>query len=251
MKNELNRRYIECKEREYEIDKLLDENMNEYLSKPKNEDFLYLDEEYYEWIEDRIEYISEEDPDFKLPDLDKLEEEYEEYMNHLEKSVLNRIELYNRRAENVREFEKWMQENNFIYWDIEVKREDVKEYEGKWYGWSSNDLVNTAMYTTIDYTDEEEVNKVIENAKKVIKYFTKDITYIDEYLYSLDYVNKVVRNGKMEGAEPYFVLDCLENDCVWNIYKEPFSRFVERVGQMVDKDYLDYLKEMECIDNEE
>ena len=101
MKNELNRRYIECKEREYEIDKLLDENMNEYLSKPKNEDFLYLDEEYYEWIEDRIEYISEEDPDFKLPDLDKLEEEYEEYMNHLEKSVLNRIELYIRRAENV------------------------------------------------------------------------------------------------------------------------------------------------------
>ena len=144
--------------------------MNEYLSKPKNEDFLYLDEEYYEWIESNLDQILERDPDFKLPDLDKLEEEYEDYMNHLEKSVLNRIELYNRRVENVREFEKWMQENNFIYWDIEVERESVKEYEGKWYGWSSNDLVNTAMYTTIDYTDEEEVNKVIENAKKVIEY---------------------------------------------------------------------------------
>ena len=251
MKHELNRRYLEFREREYEIDKLLEENMNEYLSKPKNEDFVYLDREYWEMLGYEPNEFQEMYPDHELPDFDELELEYDDYLNHLEKSLLNRIELYDKRMKNIREFERWMDRNNFIYWDVDEEcASKAKRYNDKWYGWTSNDLVNTAMYVTIDYTSEEEVNKVVENAKKVIEYFIKDMTYSEEYVHDLDYVNRILRNGKAEGTEPFFVLDCLENDCVWNIYKEPFSRFVEHVERMIDREYLNYLKEMKRVDNE-
>ena len=100
MKNELNRRYLEFREREYEIDKLLEENMNEYLSKPKNEDFVYLDREYWEMLGYEPNEFQEMYPDHELPDFDELELEYDDYLNHLEKSLLNRIELYDKRMKN-------------------------------------------------------------------------------------------------------------------------------------------------------
>ena len=75
MKNldQLKREYKEFTERQYMIDNLLDINMKEFLTKPKNSDFVLItSEEYYDLV---LSHMDEEEiyEEYKDLDMDKLQ----------------------------------------------------------------------------------------------------------------------------------------------------------------------------------
>lgn len=245
-KNEFKNEYIEYKERLYEIDKALNKNVKEFLSVPKNEDFVYIESETFrDLVESHIEQIEEEEPDFAFPDMEELKKEYEEYCSYLFGKTNERIELYNEKDEVISKFEKYMEKNNLIYWDIDAEwNKEVKEYKSKWYGWSSNDLIHDAMYRTILETNEDEINMIVENANKVLN-LIEGRSYMSGYVNDLEFINKYLRHGEgTDGAEHVFILDCLENDGMWDIYRESFECFVRKVVYSIDRSYISYLEEM-------
>jgi hypothetical protein len=241
-KNEFKKEYLEYKEGLYEIDKALEENVNDFLKVEKNSNFMFI-----EYEDDEItRYIMDNMEPEELPDLEELHEEYHGYIKHLSSKVYERLELFDRRMEIINRFEKYMEKNNLIYWDIDEEwRKEAKKYDMKWYGWSSNDLMCRTLYQSIWETDEEEINKVIENARKVMELIDNqsyDIGFIDD----LEFINKYIRHGEgCDGCEHVFILDCLENDCMLNICKEPFISFVQKLCYSIDRDYLAYLKDKE------
>ena len=241
-KNEFKKEYLEFKARLYEIDRVLEINVNEFLRVKKNSDFVYIEYKEDELLKDIIDSM---EPD-ELPDMDELHEEYCKYIKHLSSKVHERLDLYDERMKVHDKFEKYMEKNNLIYWDIDEEWcNEAKRYESKWYGWTSNDLIHQAMLLSIFKVDEEEVEEIIENAKKVLE-LIEGRSYNSGYVSDLEFINKYLRHGeKCDGVEHIFILDCLENDGVWDIYKEPFRRFVQKVIHYIDRDYLDYLKEIE------
>lgn len=241
-KNEFKKEYLEYRERMYEIDKALEENVNEFLKVKKNENFMYIEHE----DDEMVRYIMDNMEPDEIPDMDELHEEYHGYVKHLTSKVCERLKLFDEKVKVVEKFEKYMEKNNLTYWYIDAEWEkEVKRYKDKWYGWSSNDLMCQTMYQTIWETDEEEINKIIENARKVIELIDKR-SYTIGFVDDLEFINKYLRHGEgCDGCEHVFILDCLENDCMWNIYKEPFIRFVQKVIYDIDSDYISYLKEME------
>ena len=247
-KNEFKKEYLEYKAKLYEIDRALEINVNEFLRVKKNENFMFLDYE----DDEIVRYIMDSMEPDELPDLEELHEEYHGYVKHLSSKVYERLELFDSRVKVINKFEKYMEKNNLIYWDIDEEwRNEAKDYKNKWYGWSSNDLMIHAMNHSIWNTDEEEINKVIENARKVMKLMdcqSYEMGFIDD----LEFINKYLRHGKgCDGCEHVFILDCLENDCMWDIYKEPFIRFVQKLTYDIDREYLSYIKEMEMYGDSE
>lgn len=243
--NEFKKEYLKYKEKMYEIDKLLEENVNDFLKVKKNIDFIYLEYENDEIVKDIIDALGSDE----IPDMKKLEAEYTEYITHLSSKVHERLELYDKRIEIIDTFEKYMYKNNVTYWDIEKSwEEEVKKYKSKWYGWSSNELICQSMYQTIHDTNEDEINTFIENAKKVME-LIDNRSYSISIISDLEFINKYLRHDEgYDGCEHVFILDGLENDCMWNIYKEPFIRFVQKLSHCIDSDYLDYLKDIEMED---
>jgi hypothetical protein len=107
-------------------------------------------------------------------------------------------------------------------------------------------------YNDFDIRDVADVlTKVIENARKVMELMDNqsyDIGFIDE----LEFINKYIRHGEgCDRCEHIFILDCLENDCMLNICKEPFISFVQKLSYNIDRDYLAYIKEMEMYGDSE
>ena len=129
-KNEFKNEYMEYKERLYEIDKALNKNVKDFLKVEKNDDFVYIESELYrELVESHMEQLEEEEPDFKLPNMEELEEEYKIYMAHLYDKTIERINLYNEKDKVISKFENYMEKNNLIYWDIDGEwSKEVKEY---------------------------------------------------------------------------------------------------------------------------
>lgn len=245
-KNEFKNEYVEYKERLFEIDKALNKNVKDFLRFKKNDDFVYIESEVYrELVESHMEQLEEEEPDFKLPNIEKLEKEYKLYKTHLYFKTMERIDLYNEKDKVISKFENYMEKNNLIYWDIDAEwSKEVKEYRSKWYGWSSNDLICQAMYQTIRETDEDEINMIIENSKKVLE-LMDGRSYMSSYVNDLEFINKYLRHGDgMDGVEHVFILDCLENDGMWDIYKESFKCFVRKVVYSIDRSYISYLEEL-------
>ena len=111
LQDEFKKEYLEYKEGLYEIDKALEENVNDFLKVKKNSDFMYI--EYAD--DDMIRYIMDSMEPDELPDLEELHEEYHGYIKHLSSKVYERLELFNRRMEVINRFEKYMEKNNLIY----------------------------------------------------------------------------------------------------------------------------------------
>lgn len=245
-KNELKREYLDLKEHEYEIDKALDENLKEFLKIKKNEDFVYIEHADNEMLKDIISNLSKDE----LPDMEKLEIEYDNYRLYLNEMLRGRLKLYNERMMYDLEFNEWLYKHNMTNWSIEEEWfNEAKTYEKNWCGWSSNDLVYEAMYYTIWMTDEEGINRLIKNARKVCEMIEYD-THVQGYIDDLEFINTRLRHCDIEdGVEHVFILDCLENDCMWEIYKEPFMCFVQKVIWSVDSEYISYLEEMKYVDN--
>lgn len=242
--NELKNEYLGIQERIYEVDKELDDNMKEFLAYEKNDDFIYIESEMFrDLVEYHVDDMTDEDPDFEMPDMDKLEEEYYKWVEHLKEKVHERIALYDKREKLINERSEWTRKNDpdNLHWEW---NKEAKVYKGKWYGWSSNDLVNMAMYLSIDMIDEEEVKKVIDDARKVYELIGDDGYYSSGYVHDLEFINTKIRHYEDVGIDIYFVLDCLENDGVWDIYRESFAGFVKNVKAYVDIDYLEYLEDL-------
>ena len=105
-----------------------------------------------------------------------------------------------------------------------------------------------AGFPTIAVGTNEEI---IENAKKVLE-LIEGRSYNSGYVSDLEFINKYLRHGEgCDGCEHIFILDCLENDCMWDIYKEPFIRFVQKLTYDIDREYLSYIKEMEMYGDSE
>ena len=246
MKNleEIKKEYRMFRERQYDIHKALDENANEYSKDYRKSIFgMFEDEEYREFILRNLDAYSDEiDPDNF--DEEKLYEEYNDYLAYLGVILNRRLELYEENANWWREFNQWKKDEKIYTRFIQRDFDDCeKRYNGEWYGWGSNDLIFEGMMTTIEMTNEEEISKLVENANKVIKlikeYEDEDFCYSEEYVDDLSYINTKIRYREFNDyCMHVYILDHLENDGMWEVYREPFQLFVDRVISWIDSDFL-------------
>lgn len=246
MKNieELRIEYKIFMQRHCDIFKALEENANEYSEDYKKSIFsMFSDDWCREFVLEHLEAYSDEiDPDNF--DEDKLYEEYMDYMNYVEDIINRRLPLYDENMKWYKEFKQWKKDNkifdrytqrNFDDWDV--------KFEGTWYGWGSNDLIFYSMLKSIDETNEDEVSRIVENANKVInlikEYDDEDSCYSEEYVDNLSYINTKIRYRDFDDyCMHVYVLDHLENEGMWEVYREPFKLFIDRVINWVDNDFL-------------
>ncbi len=252
MKNleEVRNEYRMFRERQYEIHKALDENAKEYSKDYKKSIFgIFEDEWYHDFVMENLEHYSDEiDPENF--DKEKLYEEYMEYLEYLTDIINRRLDLYEENKKWQEEFKQWKRESGFHNYTRREFDDCEKKYDGEWYGWDSNDLIFYGMLTTIGMTDQDEINKLIENAKKVLNNMVNFEPY-DDYLFELEHVNNHVRNQQFEeGCTHVYVLDHLENDGMWQVYREPFQLFVDKVFNMIDSEYLHYITHEEWYTGE-
>ena len=246
MKNleEIKKEYRMFRERQYDIYKALDENANEYSEDYRKSIFgMFEDEDYREFILGNLDAYSDEiDPDNF--DEEKIYEEYKDYLAYLGDILNRRLELYEENANWWREFNQWKKDEKIYTRFIQRDFDDCeKRYNGEWYGWGSNDLIFEGMMTTIEMTNEEEISKLVENANKVIKlikeYEDEDFCYSEEYVDDLSYINTKIRYREFNDyCMHVYILDHLENDGMWEVYREPFQLFVDRVISWIDSDFL-------------
>ena len=251
MKNleQLKSEYREFTERQYMIDNLLDINMKEFLTKPKNSDFVLIESEaFYDLV---MSHMDEEEvyEEYKDIDMDKLQKEYDEYTKHLENAVNVRLSLFCEQVKLREDINKWMYTNNMSYSKIdETWMEGVRKFENKWRGWDSNDLTYEMMRITLELADEEEINEAIKNARKIIDIMEStgdDEGHLIDFVNDLEFINTKLRHGDIRGCEHVFVLDCLENDGMWDIYREPFIMYVDNVMKWIDSDFRYFAKHNE------
>lgn len=247
MKNleEIKKEYRMFRERQYDIHKALDENVKEYSKDYRKSIFgMFEDEDYRDFILENLDAYSDEiDPDNF--DEEKLYEEYLDYLSYLNDILDRRIILYEENANWWREFNQWKKDEKIYDRFIQRDFDDCeKKFEGKWYGWGSNELIFEGMFRTINMTDEEEISKLVENAKKIIslikEYDDEDFCYSEEFVDDLEYINTKIRHKTYHDdcCMHVYVLDHLENDGMWEVYEEPFQLFIDRVISWVDSDFL-------------
>lgn len=240
MKNleQVKKEYKEFRERQYDIYKALDENAKEYSKDYKKSIYSIFNGDWYrDFVMEHLDAYSDEiDPNNF--DEEKLYKEYIGYLEYEAYILDRRLNLYEENANWHREFKQWKKDVGFHDRFIQRDFDDCeKKFEGEWYGWDSNDVIFDGMMTTIYKTNEEEINQIVENARKVLSMI--EDAYSESYVWDLDYINKKIRNNIFdEGATHVYVLDCLENDGMWDIYREPFKLFVERVINWIDSDFL-------------
>lgn len=110
--------------------------------------------------------------------------------------------------------------------------------------WFSDEDLYKEVMDSIKSIDEKEVEKYIENARKVllsINYRPEyDIWEVHEYLDYIECINKNMRYGTPDGCMSVLAMDILENRQLWTPYKFGFKECLENVAKEIDNVFLNY-----------
>lgn len=201
------------------------------------------DPDYYQFMMvDYYEDAIEVNPELKNLDMDKLREEHVKYVEETRKAIQERLEIYNDHLELNQAFDAWARRNNLDWRGLhELQKErNVKTIE--WDDWSSNQYVYSVMKNSIDMTDEEEVDKIISDARKVLNSVgytdEKDYWETHDYLNYLELINKNVRHDIDDNCWSTLAIDVLENRALWLPDREHFKLGILKVLDMVDETFL-------------
>ena len=221
------------------IEKVVDEDMEikrfvKFTNDEKHE--MYYVYTYYDLFDDDdFNYHS----DFEVKDQVFISDE--EYDKMVEESTRIRNELFEEKFKIMREFSTWKYKNDIKYSDFKETQRNYREHYPKWRGWDSSNHVYRTMIRSIESTDQDEINKLIDNMKKVIEltresYINKDYInyFVDEYIDYLVIVNNETRFGENNYCMTTLALDLMENEGFYNSYRESFKEFVCNVCEEVD-----------------
>lgn len=212
---------------------------------PERKDLFLLieDPDYYQFMMvDYYEDAIEVNPELKNLDMDKLREEHAKYVEETRKAIQERLEIYNDHLELNQAFDAWARRNNLDWRGLhELQKErNVKTIE--WDDWDSNQYIYSVMKNSIDMTDEEEVNKIISDARKVLNSVgytdEKDYWETHDYLNYLELINKNVRHDIDDNCWSTLAIDVLENRALWLPDREHFKMGILKVLEMVDETFL-------------
>lgn len=245
---ELKNKYYEFMEKVSNLQELMDENMKYCEKYPRHELFgIFEDDDYYDFF---IEALKERD-DYKDIDLDKLREDYNTYKRMTGYLIDDRIKLYEDYMKTNIEFDEWSTKMRLTYKIIDTWRDERDWYEIKWRDWSSNHVINDTMHKSIEMTDEKEIEKMIENARKVLKLVNcteeHDCWEVHFCLWGIETINKYIRYNIFNGADNVFAVDCLENRGMYCPDREGFMMGVLRVMELVDNVFIHLCKDVDCI----
>lgn len=198
---------------------------------------------YFECPEE-FEYWKYNDERWQMCNKELLQKKYEVYQKSIEKAIIERNELFEEKYTISVEYNDWYNKND-IHWSDFKGHELVERKRIKWRGWDSSNYVYETMIYSINLTDEEGVNKIIENMRKVIEMINSDDDFwgcrSEEYVDYLRIVNNETRHRLDEGGMSTLALDLMENEGVYNSFKESFKECILNVSNLVDRDYMSYV----------
>lgn len=227
------------------FDVIADRLENNKNSAPERKDLFLLieDPDYYQFMMiDYYEDALEVNPEIKDLDMNKLREEHAKYVEETRKAIQERLEIYNDHLELNIAFDVWTKRNNLDWYSLhELQKErNVKSIE--WDDWSSNPYLYSVMKNSIDMIDEDEVNKIISDARKVLNSIgytdEKDYWETHDYLNYLDLINKNVRHDIDDNCWSTLAIDVLENRTLWLPDREHFKMGILKVLDTVDETFL-------------
>ena len=199
---------------------------------------------FYLECPEEFEYWKDSDENWQMCNKELLQKKYEVYQKSIEKAIIERNELFEEKYTISVEYNDWYNKND-IHWGDFKGHDLVKRDIIIWRGWDSSRYVYESMIYSINLTDEEEVNKIIENMQKVIAMINSDDDFggcrSEEYVDYLRIVNNETRHRLDEGCMSTLALDLMENDCIYNSFKESFKECILNVSRMVDGDYMSYV----------
>lgn len=195
-----------------------------YIENPDSDDYRDYDEK---WIN---------------RDKELIQNKYDKYTEILKNAVEERNKLFEEKFKIHAEFLNWKVKNG-------VKNKTIYEYsktrgevELDWLGWDSSNIIYETMIASINKTDVDEVNKLIENMKKVIELLDDEDGYgcymEDDWIYYLEIINNEARYYKNEYAMTTLALDIMENHRIYQPYKESFKTCLLNICNEVDIAFL-------------
>lgn len=244
---ELKMEYVEFMNKLNEIDTKILSAVDKNNEINRNPLFFYLDN----YNDSVFESWKEDDIEWQLCDKELLQENYEEYNKSIEKAIKLRNKLFEERHEIYLRYTEWAFKYN-INWKAIREFGEIKEIEIDWRGWDSSNYVYESMIYSINLTNEEEVNKIINDMEKIINIIESDGCEpcgLIEYIDYLRIVNNETRYYLNEDCMTTLALDIMENHGIYNPFRESFKSCILRISKMIDYEFLYYLKETDYIDN--
>lgn len=215
---------------------------------PERKDLYRLveDEDYYQFIMvDYYEDALEVYPEIKDLDMDKLKEEYEIYIEGTRNAIIERLTIYDEYLELNKAFDVWTRKVNMDRKTLYKLQEERNIKDIEWCDWNSNLFINATMMNSIELMDEDEVDKLISNAIKVLDMigYTKDgndCWEVAHYLDNLQFINSNLRHDIDDNCMSIFAVDILENRGLWLPDREHFEMGILKVLDVVDEVFLNW-----------
>lgn len=117
----------------------------------------------------------------------------------------------------------------------------------EWKDWATDMETNKRVERTVRELDEKEIDKFIENARKVLESVGYTHEYdcyeVHDYLDYIGYINKGFRYDIDDGCMTYLSMDILENRGLYLPYKEDFIDCLKKVAEKIDSAFLHFDRE--------
>ena len=247
---EIKNKYYEFMEKMSHLSKRLDMNMSRCEKYTRNDLFaLFENEDYYHFFMSNLDEMQEQG-EYKDFNLKELRKDYENYSLLTGRLINKRLEIYDECMDLNIEFDKWSNDLNLTYKELDAWRDEREWYKCEWRSWGDH-IIHKAMMLSIKSSDESVIETMINNARKVLKLVgctdENDIYEAHFCLWCIETINKYTRHDIYEGANNVFSLDCLENRGLYLPDREHFMMGVLRVMRLVDDVFLYLCEDVDCI----